>query len=109
MWYQLMSVLEDDESAQKKGLVTITYYVGCPSVDKKLLGALQHMHVIDDAVPLRTVGMHLCYDIPQLRPVALVTQRVIGRNNRLRFRAHYGAFYIKENDTTSVNGVWSKK
>ena len=89
-----MVALEEDEDAQIKGFVNITYFVGWRTADPNFMECLQHVHILNDAVPFRFVGMHFCYDLPKLRPVVLFAQRVVGVNNRVRFRAHYGGFFF---------------
>ena len=87
-----MSALEGDEKLQKMGIIAISYGVGSRSMDAGNIERLRNIRVKGDALPVRFSGAHYCYDNPQLRPIALLMQHAIGRENRLRFRPHFGKF-----------------
>ena len=85
-----MKALSDDEQAQKKGVVTIDYWVGCRKVDPNVLDVFRNVHHMAEAFPLRVVAVHFCYDISQIRPIVILVQNVLMKDFRLRFRTHYG-------------------
>ena len=85
-----METISRDEEAQKKGFVCILDWVGCRHVHSTILDCFRKMRIIMDALPVRLVAMHSCYDISQLRPMMFFIQNTVGRAIRLRFRAHYG-------------------
>ena len=90
MWYQLMAAIESDEAVQRKGFVTVSYNVGCRKMDSSFYENLKRVGLLMEAIPSRNCGLHFCYDNPQLRPLALLIQSTVNRENRLRFRTHYG-------------------
>ena len=85
-----MSALEEDEQAQKMGCVFVSYGIGSGNMSSRNVESLRNVPVVSEAVPLRLSGVHYCYDNPQLRPIALLIQHAMGKDSRLRFRAHYG-------------------
>ena len=89
-WYQYMAAVEADESAQKKGFIKISYHNGCREVDPKFLDSFEKRRMLSDAIPLRLVGAHFCYDTSTLRSMALFVQNAVSKEHRLRFRAHFG-------------------
>ena len=89
-WYQIVSAVEDDEDVQKRGFINISYHVRSKTMDPPAIGILRNLHLMADALPIRLAGVHYCYDNPQLRPIALLIQHALGKDSRLRFRAHYG-------------------
>ena len=42
-------------------------------------------------LPFRMVGFHICYDDPKVRPLINLCLMGMGKDTRLRFRAHYGS------------------
>ena len=85
-----MLAAENDENHQQKGIVAVLYNVGCRTMNPKLLDVLKHIRIIVDAIPMRVVAVHFCYDIPNMRPMALLMQNIMIGDHRLRFRSHYG-------------------
>ena len=83
-------MLEGDELAQKRGIVIVDYCVGFRKVDPKLLDTFRNIGMLTEALPVRTVAVHFCYDISQIRPLALFIQNALALDFRLRFRTHYG-------------------
>ena len=88
-----MNALLDDEDAQKTGFVTISHNVGCTIGDLFPEGS-KHLHMMVEGVPIRSVGLHFCYDSPQLRPFVLFLQHCFNMDVRIRFRAHYGMYKV---------------
>ena len=87
-----MNAIEEDESVQKKGFVIVSYHVGVEKSDPQAVDLFKNIGIIHDALPYRIGGLHFCYDIPNLRPLASFIQSAISREHRLRFRAHYGMY-----------------
>ena len=87
-----MDMLQDDEDAQRKGVVKVFYNVGMggtsPTMDTDLM--FKGAPVLFEAMPFRMVAMHYCYDDPRIRPAMSLLHHVIGRSGRVRFRAHFG-------------------
>ena len=89
-----MTVLENDETAQKKGFVAVAYHVGCSSMSPAALEGFRKRPILRDAIPLRLAALHYCYDNPKLRLIALFAQNFISKEHRLRFRAHFGTYHV---------------
>ena len=108
-----MAALVDDEEAQKKGFISISYQLGnqctttsrptatttttistssscSSSISKRFLDVSRKLPILMEAIPMRHGCMHFCYENPNLRPLALFIQHGINMESRLRFRAHYG-------------------
>jgi hypothetical protein len=83
-----MSKLEDDEDAQKKGLVVLRYSVEDDS-SFNLEFSMKTTHV-GRALPFRASAYHFCYDNEKLRSVFGALQMLMGTSVRIRFRTHYG-------------------
>jgi len=43
------------------------------------------------SLPYRNVAIHFCYNNPAMRPALRLLQLVAGRDNRIRFRTHFGS------------------
>ena len=84
-----MKALED-EQVQKKGVVIVGYNVGRYKADRNFLDVMNNGVILQNGLPQRTVGFHFCYDLAQLRPIALFVQHIVVKDLRLRFRAHFG-------------------
>ena len=88
----MVSAAEEDEELQKRGNIALNYFVGCFHVDRNMLDVYRNSHLLIDSMPIRTVGSHFCYDTPQIRPIMMLMQSLIGMDHRVRFRTHYGTF-----------------
>jgi hypothetical protein len=89
-WYMIMCELEN-ENTQKKGIVTVFYNVDTTAAESLYLDLVRRMRVVDDSLPYRNVAVHYCYNNPGMRPALNLLQLVAGKDNRLRFRTHFGS------------------
>jgi hypothetical protein len=84
-----MRSLEDDEEAQKRGVVTCMYCVGGGlNIDLQLVrksGSLRN------ALPVRFDSAHVCYSDPRIVPFFSLAMVIMGTYTRMRSRAHYGS------------------
>jgi hypothetical protein len=89
LYYTVMSNVEDDEEAQKLGVVGIAYLVGAGlNLDPQKLRKTAKLR---NAIPIRLICSHLCYNDPLLVPIISLSMFLMGTHTRLRFRAHYGS------------------
>jgi hypothetical protein len=82
----------EDEDAQKNGIVNIYYCVGDSATNPQTFEVLQHARILDDSLPYRSNATHFCYDSAALRPALTLLQLVSGKDDRVRFRTHFGTF-----------------
>ena len=97
-----MSIVEDDEVAQKKGFTNLTY---APSIavtsspetkhsDSQkadvLLSGLRQSADLMSSLPVRVTGYHYCTDNPALQFVLSMVRMALGKDIRLRIRSHLG-------------------
>jgi hypothetical protein len=84
----------EDVKAQKKGFVSIFYNCGGLGGAEKLyfdvISKIKTM--INDSLPYRNRAAHYCYDNPRILPALSLLQLFMGKENRIRFRSHYGKF-----------------
>ena len=87
-----MSILEDEE-AQKRGVVGIMYKIGASaSDDGQLLWRLARLRRI---IPINFKAFHVCHNHKLLGNMPSLILSAMGKDGRLRFRAHYGASQIR--------------
>jgi len=91
-WYQIMTVLEENEEIQKKGVVKVVNCFGewRSSVGQFIDFILKTERIIA-AWPFRTCAFHLCYDQPAVRTFLNLVHVLVGKNGRLRERTHFGS------------------
>jgi hypothetical protein len=89
-WYLIMAALED-ESVQKYGLVHVLYDIGLNQHDVIYADLLTSIHIIRDGLPFRLPALHYCFDKAMMRGAMSLLQTMISKNQRLRFRAHFGS------------------
>ena len=80
----------EDEDAQRNGIVNIYNSIGDAGSDPQVLEVLRHASLLDDGLPYRSNATHFCYDSAALRPLLQLLQLVAGKENRIRFRTHFG-------------------
>ncbi|KAG7370288.1 hypothetical protein IV203_028034 [Nitzschia inconspicua] len=86
-YYMYMTAAHDVET-QQKGLVLIGCNVGPRRyVNRKIAW---HVHKVRQALPLKTMGIHYCYDDLRMLPMMTIGMLVSSASSRVRFRAHYG-------------------
>ena len=105
-WYELMRNIQDDEQVQLNGGVKVFFFypltdtdgdgneVPCKGpnlLDPAFAEIASKCGPILNDLPLRFNGVHMCYDNVQLNPLINIIQILIGRENRLRLRAHQGS------------------
>ena len=85
-----MRSVEGDEDAQKRGVVGCAYCVGKDGFDADLQ-YVRKAAKLRNALPARFDAVHLCYNAPMMIPIFSLALIVMGKHNRMRFRAHYGS------------------
>ena len=89
-YYFFMSVLEDEE-AQRRGVISVTYVVGNPRVDGHIFWNCARIAM---SFPLKFRANHLCYDrIHQVQALTL-GMIVMPRASQVRSRVHSGTYYL---------------
>ena len=98
LWYLLMSTAQDDEIAQKRGMVIIVYSVGRKLKQSTYLkDQLSSMPMFFDSVPYKVACNHFCYDSPTLHTVLSWLIRLTPHEKRLRVKSHFGTFAKSRN------------
>lgn len=85
----------EDPDTLKKGMVTILYNVGLESSGKSYTDILMRAALIKNSLPYRSVATHYCFNNEKIRAAMSLMQLVVGKDNRVRFRGHFGAFSMK--------------
>lgn len=87
-----MSVVENDEETQKRGMVGIFYQMGRmghePDVE-----LFQHAPNSLHWLPVRFSGCHMCINDPIVCALVHMALRLAGRNFRARYRLHEGMYH----------------
>jgi hypothetical protein len=87
-FYYMIMVATQDIETQRKGLILIGCNVGPQRrVDRRLAW---NVHKVRQALPLRQMGIHYCYDDLRMMPMMTIGMLVSSASSRVRFRAHYG-------------------
>jgi hypothetical protein len=85
----LMRNVEDDEEAQKRGVVACVYCVGeYLNLDRQMVRRVGNLR---NALPVRVISAHICYNDPLILPLISLAMFIMGAHTRVRFRAHYGS------------------
>lgn len=94
-----MAALEE-ESTQKKGMILLMYnFGGSPIISQLGPTDLQRLAKrFSNSTPTKFVAIHYCSSIPNsIDTFVSLTQLIIGREGRIRFRTHFGTFrYTRE-------------
>jgi len=92
-WYQIMSVLEENETIQQRGVVQVIAFHG----EKRVVPT---DHVVDFVWsltnivrdwPFRSCAFHFCCDNADVLPVFDFIHVVMGKELRVRQRCHFGS------------------
>ena len=84
-----MSIIEDDEEAQKRGVVCCAYCVGGGvDFDLKLIRNSYNLRI---ALPIRFDSVHVCYNDLRARTAMSVVMFSMAAHSRIRFRTHFGS------------------
>jgi hypothetical protein len=93
--YLLLAAAEDEET-QIRGMVAIGYFMDKAATEFNP-SLLAQIPAILEWVPIRTSGLHLCFDDPRLVLFKSFLKLSIGRARRARMRVHYGTSSMKLN------------
>ena len=83
-----MSLLQD-EDIQRKDIVCIKFNVGKKAIQQEF-EMMKQTSLMRMAVPDHVVGVHFCYNDPTLRSYIAGIQLLLLKDERERFRAHFG-------------------
>jgi hypothetical protein len=93
----MVSVMSDDENAQREGFLTVAYNVQVDiaslfigQVTKRHGGIGRHKRM-RELLPIRPSAIHFCYNDIRLRPLISIYQQCIGTHGRVRSRTHFGS------------------
>ena len=88
-YYIVLRNVEDDEEAQKRGVVCCAYCVGGGfDFDLQLI---RHSFNLRNALPVRYDSVHACYNDLRAHAAFSLTMFRMGAHSRIRFRTHYGS------------------
>eukprot|EP00339_Tiarina_fusa_P010057 CAMPEP_0117004878 /NCGR_PEP_ID=MMETSP0472-20121206/5698_1 /TAXON_ID=693140 ORGANISM="Tiarina fusus, Strain LIS" /NCGR_SAMPLE_ID=MMETSP0472 /ASSEMBLY_ACC=CAM_ASM_000603 /LENGTH=476 /DNA_ID=CAMNT_0004705967 /DNA_START=146 /DNA_END=1576 /DNA_ORIENTATION=+ len=94
-WYIIMNAVEGDATAQRRGVLSVSYAPGSgllePGSCGRLRGLLAPAESISDALPFKLSCTHMCYDDPRFDFLMQIIRVAASRRNRLRMRGHYGS------------------
>jgi hypothetical protein len=90
-YYTVMRSVEDDEEAQKRGVVGCAYCVGGGiDIDMQDMQLLRKAGSLRSGLPVRFESLHVCYNNPRMSQFLSLGMLIVGTRTRMRFRAHYG-------------------
>ena len=90
IWYVKMAALEDVE-VQRRGFVNVMYNLDIDKYEAFYVDVLRRIkRIINDSLPYRNVSHHYCLNDPKFVPALSLLQLVAGKENRVRFRTHFG-------------------
>ena len=88
-----MSIVQDDEICQKKGLTNITYMTSKRNNDIPITKVTDDLRSSGDmmaSLPIRITGYHYITDNPALQFLLTMIRIALGKQVRLRLRTHLG-------------------
>ena len=92
----------EDEETQINGNVLVYYGMDMDKPGLNLLEmAKKGVGMLVD-LPIRNMGVHFCFNNPRSRAEISLLQLVIGTQNRLRFRQHFGMWQDHSEETIYV-------
>jgi len=91
-WYTMMSLMEDP-NIQRLGLAVVLYNVGYNSLRAENIEFVLNSAFLTECLPVRFASCHFCYNDMKILPLMSAFQMTIGKEARVRFRAHYGRYY----------------
>mmetsp|Transcript_20681 Transcript_20681/g.58899 ORF Transcript_20681/g.58899 Transcript_20681/m.58899 type:complete len:545 (+) Transcript_20681:480-2114(+) len=87
-WYLIEKIIQNNDEAQRHGLVVIMDIIDDKHVYNPLFGKSS---TLSKCMRIRHVGVHLCYDQPAYSPVISLLRLAISQESRLRMRIHFGS------------------
>lgn len=88
-YYMFMSMLQDSEETQRKGVIALHYAVGHLR-DKQNGAGRQHFSRLASALPIRWAGIHVCCDDYKQFLIPLAIIRTFSTFFAVKFRVHVG-------------------
>ena len=85
-----MNAIVQDEDSQRSGVVLAVLNIGPNRMGLEQVPFIRIIHRVREAVPMRIMGAHYCYDDPIIYPLMFIVTMFAGKRNRARFKAHYG-------------------
>lgn len=89
LWYQIMTLVLEDQDVQRRGMVTVSWY-GQRSVRQMLDWIVKSIHITKDW-PLRINSTHVCLESSVWEQFFRAVYTLGGRHFRLRSRKHFGS------------------
>ena len=87
-----MNTLEEDKDAQIKGIVSVGSYLGDISqIDRKVIELFVRSSKLATAIPYKHCALHFLYNNPSLQPLFKMFQNLVGKQDIVRFRSHFGS------------------
>ena len=86
-----MNALHSDVEIQRRGMAYVIYELLATSarIPKYMMQCLPKMYLID-AIPVRWVSFHYCFDNPIMKYTMTVLKGALISTSRQRFRSHFG-------------------
>ena len=88
-----MNTIIRDEDSQRNGVVIAVLNIGPNRMGLEQVPFIRIIHRIREAVPIRLMGAHYCYDDPIIYSLMFIVTMFAGKKLRPRFKAHYGTIY----------------
>ena len=86
----MMIALEDVET-QINGIVSLDYFVDFSGSESNFAEILLNGAPMLLSLPYRYCAIHICHNELRLKTSLTLLQMVLGRQNRVRFRTHFGS------------------
>ncbi|CAJ1939496.1 unnamed protein product [Cylindrotheca closterium] len=90
-FYTATTVQSEDSEAQRRGTVTIAYYLGHGPTSGFNSDISWKMPKMNEGLPMRVVAIHMCYDTGAWTPVHSVVKLAFNTFAKVRIRMHYGS------------------
>ena len=88
--FYALSVQFAEAEANRKGLVTILYFVGSTTKPAVISEAGWKLPKVNEGLPMRVAAIHMCYDTRHWTPVHSIIKLAFNTFAKVRVRTHYG-------------------
>jgi hypothetical protein len=93
-----MTVLQDEDT-QRNGVVPINLNLGPDPIGFDDLAMMKESHRVLSGLPVKTPGLHFCYDGHSLVSLVAFVRCLLSKRMRQQVRSHYGTCFTAQNDT----------
>ena len=85
-----MSLIENSLDVQREGIVRLLYNLDTPATTTEHNDFIQKGSIFSRSLPIKTMGLHFCYNDESTSSTLSAVQLAIGVEGRSRLRDHLG-------------------